>query len=104
MKFEYDGREFDTDKPICVLGYTILSWFAYHRGHEGDVNSSGKVKKFYVQEMRFKFNGDKNVIKSMKLISLAQDDSIIIDEENIIGHSPKECMKLYRERCGGTEV
>ena len=31
MKFEFNGQEFDTEKRIFVLGYTIIknSWFAF---------------------------------------------------------------------------
>ena len=105
MKFEFNGQEFDTDKPICVLGFIIQkSWSEYLKSNDFDrrcIQEYGsKVKKFYVAELRFcKFsdnNYEKNDVTKMKVVSSQRDETIWISKDNVIGHSPQECLKIYR--------
>ncbi|NDO20178.1 hypothetical protein FMM68_11020 [Lachnospiraceae bacterium MD329] len=106
MKFEFNGQEFDTDKPICVLGYVIIKdWYSYRRSESMNnrhIQEYGaKVKKFYVTELRFcKFSGNnykKNNVTKMCALSSQRDESVWIDKDSIIGHSPQECLKIYKE-------
>jgi len=102
MKFEFNGQEFDTDKPICVLGYTITkkSWFSYSRfdswGDQKIQEYGAKVRKLYVKGLYFKMIDGVNVIWKAELTTSTHDRSEVIDSNNIIGHSPQECMKLYK--------
>ncbi|MDO5397542.1 MAG: hypothetical protein Q4G33_06395 [bacterium] len=101
MKFEFYDREFDTEKPICVLGYVIKKQFSIYRKHdEFDRNCirqyGPKIKKFYVNSMNFKLIDGVNVVINMKLITPKRNDGAYIDTGNIIGHSPQECLKLYK--------
>lgn len=111
MKFEFDGREYDTDKPICVLGVQRSrdSWFAKSANEAAETlkNFSNydvklKVKKLYVSELRFcKFSSncyEKNNVEEMFLITSKRDETAWIkkDDYKVIGHSPQECLKIYR--------
>lgn len=111
MKFEFNGREYDTDKPICVLGiqHNRDSWIAKSASEMAetlkDLANYGvklKVKKLYVSELRFcKFSSncyEKNNVEEMFLITSKRDETAWIkkDDDNVIGHSPQECLKIYR--------
>lgn len=106
MKFEFDGREFDTDKPIYVLGYTILkSWFSMKKENIPRVLDSGyKIccKKMRVCGMDFHFSQvtDKNEVLLLRLLSLNYRNEVKCDYDRnicIIGHSVAECQKIFEE-------
>lgn len=113
MKFEYEGQEYDTDKPIYVLGTQRSSgcWFAESAIDVSetlkDLANYGvklKTKKMYVSELRFQnFLGSnyvKNNVVQMFLVTPRRDDDAWIKkgDNKVIGHSPQECLKIYRER------
>ncbi len=109
MKFEFDGREFDTDKPICVLGYVIgKHWFCFDKfDHDAErVKEYGTtIKKLYVNRLSFNLqeqNGKlENELVLINFISRKGDITARINSECIIGHSPKECIEIYKKRVEG---
>lgn len=109
MKITFNGMEFDTDKPICVLGFKITdSWFHFSDAPISDdrhmIKEHGaKVKKFYVQELWFKLVDGINEITDIKLVTAKRDDSIRVDKYCILGHSPQECLREYKAICGDEE-
>lgn len=112
MKFEFNGQEFDTDKPICVLGvqHNKGCWIAKSASEMAETLKNLtyygvklKAKKLYVSEMRFcKFssnNYEKNNAIEMFLITAKRDETAWIkkDDNKVIGHSPQECLKIYND-------
>lgn len=100
MKFEFNGQEFDTDKRIFVLGYTIIknSWFEFD-GEEShcvnNIQSYGPVvKSFFVDSLTFgvrEIDGrKKNVVTGLKL------NNRVVKKGYILGHSSKECMEKFK--------
>ena len=56
MLFKFDGREFDTDKPIYMLGYCIKdkdSWFPVDLGRDRAIRYPMHCKKLYVKSLTF---------------------------------------------------
>lgn len=110
MKFEYEGREFDTDNRIFVLGYKITtSWFPLNvkesrtTSHFDDYGPT--VVSAFVKEILFslrELDGKKrNVVVGLRLdFSKASNCSYntAFGDGYIIGRSPKECMKIYQEK------
>lgn len=100
MKFEFNGQEFDTEKRIFVLGYTIIknSWFAFDGEESHCVNNirdyGPVVKSFFVEALFFgvrEIDGrKKNVITGIKL------NNGIATKGFILGHSPKECLEKFK--------
>ena len=109
MIFEYNGREFDTDNRIYVLGYKITSsWFPLYID---DPHSKSRVDEYgptvvgaYVQTLLFdarEVDGKKKNV----LVGLGFDFSKASGfvgnrarEGYIIGRTAKECLKVYQEK------
>ena len=100
MKFEFNGQEFDTEKRIFVLGYTILknSWFEFDGEESRCVNNIRDygpiVKSFFVDSLIFdvrEINGHKkNVVTGLKL------NDRFVKNGYILGHSSKECIEKFK--------
>ena len=109
MTFEYAGRKFDTDKRIYVLGYKITtSWFPFDskesssRGRIDDYGATvaGALVKELVFDIREIDWKKKNVVIGLRLDfskACGYSGSRVFDERCIIGHSSKECLKIYEE-------
>ena len=105
MKFNFDGREFDTDKPIYMLGYTIKdSWFSVDLEREKRHIYKLSCKKLYVRtltftDLNYKTEGG---ISSIEFWTGRNNfySFPTTRKGSIIGRSPKECMKLFIERGG----
>lgn len=104
MKFEFYGREFDADRPICVLGYSIKnSWLPLSKEYicKADFYPLS-CKKFYVSELRSHFSktSRKNEVLSINLIPIRTLRTVFCDydrNQRIISHSIKECFKILEE-------
>lgn len=109
MKFEFDGREFETDKPICVLGIDFGKDWCYFDGSDISIvwiEEYGAVsKKLYVSKLVFNLqerNGKlENELVLINFISRKGDITARINSKCIIGHSPKECIEIYKKRVEG---
>ena len=109
MTFEYDGREFDTDKRIYCLGYKITtSWFpldlkeSFSKGRIDDYGATvaGALVKELVFDIREIDRKKKNVVVGLRLDfskACGYSGNRVFDERCIIGHSAKECLKIYEE-------
>lgn len=109
MKFEFDGREFDTDKPIYVLGYDIVHrkyWFPMRKENVqrvlSDSNYNISCKKLYVMELDFLFDRstESNEVVALKLNALRSGVIVSCDYDRhmcIIGHSASDCKKKFKE-------
>ena len=113
MKFEFNGIEFDSNKPIYVMGIQYgkknNNWFP---GDISDISEYLKrqyyyqykkeIKKLYITELRFNnFSCERyesNDIKEMYVMSSQRDIAVWINKEYIIGRSPKECLKIYNKQ------
>lgn len=105
MLFKYDGREFDTDKPIYMLGYTIKdSWFPIDMNREKRPYYKMSCKKLYVKSITFSDLNFRTVGEVLSIDFYTGRNCFYYTPtaktENIIGRSPKECMKLFKERGG----
>lgn len=118
MKFEFNGIEFDSNKPIYVMGIQYgkknNNWFP---GNISDISEYLKrqcyyqykkeIKKLYITELRFnKFNCERyesNDIKEMRVMSSQRDIAVWINKEYIIGRSPQECLKIYNKQLEATD-
>lgn len=103
MKFEFDGREFDTDKPIYVLGYEIKNYWHPLRP-DCDLRAGFypvKCKKTYVADLQFFYStvDKKNIIYSMKFYTKGYSFIHCDYDRNrvFIGHSPSECKKIFEQ-------
>lgn len=118
MKFEFNGIEFDSNKPICVMGMQYGkkndNWFpgtvsniSEYLKQQRFYQYKQEIKKLYIAELRFnKFNCERyesNDIKEMRVISSQRDIAVWIDKEYIIGRSPKECLKIYNKQLEATD-
>lgn len=108
MRFIFDGREFDTDKRVFVLGYAITkTWFWF------DVNSDlcrnnirnykPAVKAAYITSVDLnaeKINGhvQNRVIGFHLDIPSGGRGELKVRDNCIVGRSAQECMRLYKER------
>ena len=111
MIFRFNGQEFDTDKRIFVLGYVIgKTWFPY-RDNEPICKShcleyGPTVKSFYVRSVLFdtkKIDGrTHNFVTGLEFDFGASRNSGV-GREYIVGHSAKECLKIYQEKTCSTE-
>lgn len=108
MTFQFNGLSFDTAKPIFVLGYKILdSWFAFDvkQDNRDRLRYYGaKCKKRYVRNFHFAGNPQKN--NELVAIGFGCGERLYRENEIIIGHSPKECLRIYEEKylhIGGEE-
>lgn len=106
MLFKWNGIEFNINKPVCVLGYTIKdTWFPLSVGQESFRVSTYPMscKKMYVGSLDYFFNKDTglNELYSMKLFPVDKKTRDIVCDysrnKRIVGRSPKECVKLLRE-------
>lgn len=107
MLFQYDGREFDTDKPIYMLGYCIKdkdSWFPVDISRDKTTRYPMYCKKLYVKSLTFADLNYKTVGGVLSIDFYTGRNNFYYTPTaksvNIIGRSPKECMKLYKERGG----
>ena len=105
MLFKYDGREFDTDKPIYMLGYTIKdSWFPLDMEREKKPYYKLSCKRLYVRTLTFADLNYKTVGGITKVEFWTGRNSLHFFPDTklgtVIGRSPKECMKLFKERGG----
>ena len=108
MMFQFNGLSFDTSNPVFVLGYKILkSWFAFDM-KQGDIERlryyGVKCKKRYVRVMRFSGKAEQN--NELEAIAFCVAERLYRENEIIIGHSPKECLKILKEKysqMGGEE-
>lgn len=104
MKFEFYGREFDADRPICVLGYSVKnSWLPLSKDNivKADFYPLS-CKKFYVSELRCHFSKtlNKNEVLSIMLIPIRTLRTVLCDcdrNQHIVSHSIKECFKIFEE-------
>lgn len=103
MKFEFDGREFDTDKPIYVLGYEIKNY--WHPLRQDNYLRTDfypvKCKRTYVADLQFFYSTveNKNEIYSFKLYTKGYTYVHCDYDRNriFIGHSVAECKKRFEE-------
>ena len=110
MKFEYEGRTFDTDNRIYVLGYKITTnWFPVKLTESRTTSQlddyGPKVVSAFVRELLFDLKEvdgrEKNVVVGIRFnFSKAAGYSFntVFGNGHIIGRSPKECLKIYREK------
>jgi hypothetical protein len=109
MKFEFDGIEFDTDKPIYVFGITFGKGWSHFCESDFNIRCikeyGSASKKLYVDQLTFNLqeqNGKlENELVLINFISRKGDITARINSECIIGHSPKECIEIYKKRVEG---
>ena len=112
MIFQYNGLSFDTAKPVFVLGYTIKKTFFIAHLVESiktyDLRMlqdyGVKCKRKYVRVVTFSGIAEKN--NNLARIGFGTAiDRLYGENEIIIGHSPKECLKIFEEKYvkGGDE-
>ena len=106
MKFEFNGQEFDTDKRIFVLGYTITkNWFPFDGEQPHCINNiqyySPVVKSFFVESLVFGVRETegrkKNMVVGLKLDFNKPAFNNSIGKGYIIGHSSKECLDKFQK-------
>lgn len=104
MKFEFNGLSFDTTKPVFVLGHTtkerfFISYFS-ERQTEFELRMlrdyGAKTKRKYVRTMGFSGVAEKN--NELETIGFGRAEIQYREGEIIIGHSPKECLKILKEK------
>ena len=108
MVFNYEGREFDTDKPIYMLGYTICNnWFPVEMKRKTKYSYPLSCKRMFIQSISFSRDYNRDGVKEghnwIRNIEFESNLFYTPDTKNgaIIGRSTKECMKLFYEREGG---
>lgn len=109
MTFTFNGQEFDTDKRIFVLGFQICkTWFPYRDEAHWKQQTSEygpTVKSFYVRSILFDTKmvdgRTQNVVAGLKFDF--NGGVSYVGTEHIIGHSSKECLKIYQEKIKKTE-
>lgn len=112
MIFQYNGLSFDTEKPVFVLGYTTQKHFFISHLVESNKNCElrrlqehgVKCKRKYVRVVTFSGIAEKN--NNLARIGFGTViDRLYGENEIIIGHSPKECLKIFEEKYvkGGAE-
>lgn len=110
MTFTFNGQEFDTNKRIYVLGYQIIkTWFPYNDDNHNSLMVSEygpAVKSFYVRSIFFddrEVDGrTQNTVVGLQF-DFPSCPKLRVGPGYILGHSSKECLKIYQERIKKTE-
>ena len=105
MTFTFNGQEFDVNKRIFVLGYTIKNtWFPYRDidpVYQSFCAEYGPiVKSFYVRSILFDTKMiDGRMQNAVTELKFDFDSGVNGSGTGcIIGHSSKECLKIYQEK------
>lgn len=106
MLFNFDGREFDTNKPIYMLGYDLsYRWFPVDLTQHKIYYYKLSCKKLFVKTLHFEDLNNKDNSGGVTSVEFwaGRNNFCYFPYTNkgtIIGRSVKECMKLFKERGG----
>ena len=105
VKFEFNGLSFDTIKPVYVLGHYIKEpYFFISDFSERNINYElrmlkeygAKCKRKFVRTISFSGNAENN--NELVSISFSPNERKYRNNEIVIGHSPKECLRIFKEK------
>lgn len=100
MKFFCNGREWDTDAPVYVLGYCIKNWFSVDTRRKDNLHSPkmfGVVcRKERISNLKIAHEAGRSWVEDF-FVTSKDGYGHLNCCDHIFGKSPKEAKRLYEE-------
>lgn len=103
MNFICNGKTYDTDKPLYIVGrdFGKGSWYPFENG--GSLCASEatvKCKKGTIKQICMDYNHGQSFVSSFKM-DIPSYGNFVNSNEAIFAESPIKARKLYEERRRG---
>lgn len=102
MQFYYAGENWDTDKPVYILGHYVINWFPISSQEMPKFNDSQLTcKKVYIKTIEIAHEGPRSWVNRFTTTFPAGTFYTISSDECIIGKSPKQAKEKYKSLLKG---
>lgn len=100
MKFCCNGREWNTDAPVYILGYCIKNWFPVNTRYKDDMRKPKMVsvvcRKEHISNLVIEHDGGGSWVSDF-LVTSKDGYGHLNCRDHIFGKSPQEAKRLYKE-------
>ena len=99
MKFWLDGQEWDTDKPVYILGYQVIkTWFPMNP--KGDLLNGRDyecvARKEYISNIIISHEGARSWVSDFRLTSKDHYEFLSYNH-SIVSTSPQKAKNLWKK-------
>lgn len=101
MKFWLDGQEWDTDKPVYILGYRVTkTWFPMDPINKGNLLSGRDygcvARKEYISNIIISHEGARSWVSDFRLTS-KDNYKFLSYHHSIVSHSLQKAKNLWKK-------
>ena len=96
MKFYYNGKTYDTDMHLYVVGNTYLNWYPIYKDYHSHHNGSLRCKKGTISCIYVDYNSGQSFVSGFDIYIPSQMTTL--DSRKVVfAESPIKARQLYEE-------